>query len=153
MNCSNCNTTIAKNMKVCEKCGSTSDRVINFLKSTGKVLLWSCVLAFLMLVTTTSFDPFQPYHMRKANMVAVGTRGKDIYVAIEDASTERAQIGLPSLWPKNYLAYTNNLDDMSAKIYKTSSDYFYELFDGSNVGNKEFPPRDPSKPPIVYLMP
>ena len=124
----------------CEKCGSTSDRVINLLKSTGKVLFWSCALAFLMLFTTTSFDPFQSYHMRRANMLAVGARGKDIYVAIEDASTERAQIGLPSLWPKNYLAYTNNLDDMSAKIYKTSSDYFYELYDGSNVGNDNHDP-------------
>lgn len=138
--CKICGSPINEDMKLCVKCGSKPSPVINALKSTGRVLLWSCVLAFLMLVTTTSFDPFQSYHMRKANMVAVGTRGKDIYMAIEDASKERAQIGLPSLWPKNYLAYTNNLDNMSAKIYKTSSDYFYELYDGSNVGNDNHDP-------------
>jgi hypothetical protein len=124
----------------CEKCESTSGRVVKILKSAGKVLLWSCVVAVIMIFTTTSFDPFQSYHMRKANMVAVGARGKDIYMAIEGASTERAQIGLPSLWPKNHIAYTNNLDDMSAKIYKTSSAYFYELYDGSNVGNDNHDP-------------
>lgn len=140
MTCRKCNAPIAENMETCEKCGRMSGRVINFLKSTGRVLLWTCVLWFLFLFTATSFDPFQTYHMQRANMIAVAARGKDIFVVIAAANTEREPKNLPPLWPTTYLATTNHPGDISSKIFKTTSDYFFELYDGPNVGTEKHDP-------------
>jgi hypothetical protein len=139
--CKTCGSPINEDMKVCVKCGSKPSPISKALKSIGRVLLWACVGAFLLLVTTTSFDPFQTYHMRRANMLAVSARGKDIYVSITCANIEREEsLKLPSLLPKTYLATTNYPGDISSKIYKTSSDYFYELYDGPNVGTAKHNP-------------
>jgi hypothetical protein len=86
------------------------------------------------------FTPPIPLAGSHAQWSGVAARGKDIYIAITDANSARKPLGLPPLWPKTYLAYTNHLDDVSAKMFKTSSDYFYELYDGSNAGTDQHDP-------------
>jgi type II secretory pathway pseudopilin PulG len=60
----------------------------------------------------------------KANMGAVSARGRDIYVAITRANTDRESLGLSPLWPKTNLASTNYPIDISGKTFKTSTAYF-----------------------------
>lgn len=69
-----------------------------------------------------------------ANMTAVGTRGRDIYVAIAGANTEREPLGLPPVWPSEGGLLTNAVDDIASKVFTNSTDYFNCLFDGKNLG-------------------
>lgn len=115
-------------------CGTTVSKITNLLKSLGRVLLWTCVLGFILLAATTSFDPFQSVHIQRANMVAVAARGKDIFSAITNANTERKPLGLPPIWPKTYLSSTNYLTDISGKVFKTSTEYFVALYDEEHIG-------------------
>jgi len=67
-------------------------------------------------------------------MGAVGYRGKNVFVAITAANIEREPLHLPPLWPKTCQLSTNQPWDISSKVFTNSSDYFYELYDGKNVG-------------------
>jgi len=58
-----------------------------------------------------------------ANMTAVGTRGKDIYVAISTAEQESGM----SLWPKTYIDTTAVTNLISGKAYTTSTEYFTDI--------------------------
>lgn len=86
------------------------------------------------------FFPWAANQMMTANARAVGERGRDIAVAINDANKSRAILGLPPVWPKTILATSNRLDDISGKVFQTSSEYFYELYDGGNVGSGQHQP-------------
>jgi len=110
--------------------------VVKDLFKGGRVFIWGGVIILLLMV----FTPPIPLAGSHARWSAVAARGKDIYIAITDANSARKPLGLPPLWPKTYLAYTNHLDDVSAKMFKTSSDYFYELYDGSNAGTDQHDP-------------
>jgi len=70
----------------------------------------------------------------KANMMAVGARGKDIFVAITGANTEREPLGLGHVWPKvNDPVPTGGGDDIAEKKYTKSSEYFSDLMDTENA--------------------
>jgi hypothetical protein len=110
--------------------------VVKDLFKGGRVFIWGGVIILLLMV----FTPPIPLAGSHAQWSGVAARGKDVYIAITGANSARKPLGLPPLWPKTYLAYTNHLDDVSAKIFKTSSDYFYELYDGSNAGTDQHDP-------------
>ncbi len=101
-----------------------------------RILCSLAVLAVLVvaLFPTTASNPLI------GNLMAVSARGKDVFVSITWANVDRVPLGLPPVWPKTYLATTNHPGDISAKSFKTSSDYFYELYDGPNVGTEKHDP-------------
>lgn len=107
-------------------------RLGTLLKISGGILVFFVMLALLF--------PWITNRMISANLRAVGAKGRAIVVAIKGANKSRAMQGLPPIWPKTYLSYTNRLDDISGKVFQTSSDYFYELYDGSNVGSDQHHP-------------
>jgi len=74
-----------------------------------------------------------------ATPTAVGCRGKDIYVAIIGANTEREPLGLPSVWPRSNPP-TNNVVDIGQMNFTNSTDYFYALYDGENAGTSQHNP-------------
>jgi hypothetical protein len=78
--------------------------------------------------------------MLKANMAAVAARGKDIYVAITCENKERASTGMPALWPRTSLVSTNFTDDVSGKVFRTSTEYFAALYDEDHVGKDTWKP-------------
>jgi len=75
-----------------------------------------------------------------ANMTAVGTRGRDIYVAITGANTEREPLGLPPVWPSEGIQLTNAVDDIASMVFTNSTDYFNFLIDGKSLGNERWSP-------------
>ena len=76
-----------------------------------------------------------------ANGAAVGTRGRDIYVAITGANTERVSVGLPPLWPSDVVFVTNAVDDdISSVTFTNSTDYFKCLYDESHAGTGRWSP-------------
>lgn len=75
-----------------------------------------------------------------ANMSAVGSRGRDIYVAITGANTEREPLGLPPVWPSEGIPLTNAVNDIASVVFSNSTDYFNCLFDGENLGKESWNP-------------
>jgi len=101
-------------------------------KILGGFIIW-CIIADLSFPIITN-------QLIKANCRAVGERGRDIVLAMNEANKSRAIAGLPPVWPKTILSITNSPDDISSKVFQTSSDYFYELYDGCHVGTDQHKP-------------
>ena len=84
--------------------------------------------------------PPKPCGEWSANVCAVGCRGRDIYASITGANTERAPLGLPSVWPSDGVPLTNGAEDIAAVVFTNSTDYFNYLYDGKNVGTERWNP-------------
>jgi len=97
------------------------------------------VIVVLLGLLSSALFPCISSSMLSANMTAVGTRGKDIYVAIVGADTEREALGLPSVWPKSNPT-TNNAGDISRINFTNSTDYFYALYDGDHADTEKHNP-------------
>ncbi|MCL1921463.1 MAG: hypothetical protein FWG50_10395 [Kiritimatiellaeota bacterium] len=83
--------------------------------------------------------------MWRAGITATGARGRDIYIAIVGANTEREPLGLPSVWPKTVLTEDDlkhplGLEDIAWCTFQNSTDYFYELYDGAHLGMPDHSP-------------
>ena len=130
-------------------CPSTAnqnrDEVPSNMNATSKKAHFMGLLKFLggilvFVLAVILFFPWAANQMMTANARAVGERGRNIAVAINDANRSRAIAGLPPVWPKTILATSNRLDGVSGKVFQTSSEYFYDLYDGDNVGTGQHQP-------------
>jgi hypothetical protein len=138
MTCPKCNAPIDHEIKFCMKCGiavvplTEKPRSLRVaLWKMGKVFLWGFLVLALLLGL---FCPTFVTPIIIPNMSAVASRGRDIYVAITSGNVDREPFGLPALWPRTYQAYSYMLDVAAFKRYKTSFDYFCELFNWANDG-------------------
>jgi len=75
----------------------------------------------------------------KSSYASVSARGKDIYVAIIGANTEREPLGLRPVWPQSNPPVTNAID-IGQMNFTNSTDYFYELYDGDHAGTDQHDP-------------
>ena len=74
-------------------------------------------------------------------MTAVGTRGRDIYVAIERANAERVPLGLPPLWPRDFdPAVDTNREAFADLDFDTSTAYFKWLIDEPHLDTPQWSP-------------
>jgi hypothetical protein len=103
------------------------------------VLSWVVAIA-IVLILLSGIHGNPTGAMLKANMAAVAARGRDIYVAITSANTDRETELLPPIWPKTCLASTNLTDDISGKVFKTSTEYFAALYDEEHIGTEAWKP-------------
>jgi hypothetical protein len=104
-------------------------------KSNFNLASLAVIVVLLGLLVAVLFPAVSASTIMTDNATAVGTRGKDIYVAITAANTEREPLGLPSVWPKSNPP-TNNVVDISQMNFTNSTDYFYALYDGEYVGTE-----------------
>ena len=113
-------------------------------KNQGFTLVELLVVIGILGILASALFPAISNAVMQANMTAVGTRGRDIYVAITGANTEREPLGLGNVWPKTQAdagagagAATT---DIAAQTFTDSSKYFYALYDGANVGTASWSP-------------
>ena len=71
--------------------------------------------------------------MLSANTSAMSMRGRNLFVAITQANTEREGAGLQAVWPQDE---TEGLDDDDKQLIgaTTTTDFFKYLFDFENKG-------------------
>ena len=110
-------------------------------KNQGFTLVELLVVIGILGILASALFPAISNAVMQANMTAVGTRGRDIYIAITGANTEREPLGLGNVWPKNNgNAGAGSATDISSQSYDTSSKYFYDLYDGGKVGQDTWSP-------------
>jgi type II secretory pathway pseudopilin PulG len=97
------------------------------------------VIVVLLGLLSLALFPCISSSMYKANMSAVAARGRDIYVAITSANTDREPFDLPSVWPQSNPP-TNNAVDISQINFTNSTDYFWALYDGDHLGTTNHNP-------------
>ena len=78
--------------------------------------------------------------MLSANTSAMAMRGRNLFVGITSANTEREASGLADVWPKDSDGTTDNSDDIANKAASTTTQFFKDLFDIDNYGKAEWDP-------------
>ena len=78
--------------------------------------------------------------MLSANTSAMAMRGRNLFVGITQANTEREASGLADVWPKDSDGATANSDDIANKAASTTTQFFKDLFDMDNYGKAEWDP-------------
>ena len=78
--------------------------------------------------------------MLSANTSAMAMRGRNLFVGITSANTEREASGLADVWPKDSDGTSDNSDDIANKAASTTTQYFKDLFDIDNYGKAEWDP-------------
>ena len=108
----------------------------------GFTLVELLVVIGILGILSAALFPAISNAMMKANMTAIAARGRDIYIAITSANADREPLGLGNVWPKT--TQETGVDtaskDIGIQTFQNSSDYFYELYDGVNVGTDQHDP-------------
>jgi len=112
---------------------------MNSKNNKGFTLVELLVVIGILGILSAALFPAITGAMLRANMASVAARGKDIYVAIIGANTEREPLGLGNVWPKTEKT-TDDTEDINGVGYSSSSDYFEKLYDGKNAGTDKHSP-------------
>ena len=78
--------------------------------------------------------------MLSAQTSAVSMRGRNLFVGITQANTEREAAGLTSVWPKSSTQKSDDAEDIAGMDFSDSLTYFKELFDIDNYGKDSWSP-------------
>lgn len=78
--------------------------------------------------------------MLSANTSAAAMRGRNLFVAITQANTEREAAGLAAVWPQSGGVESTGDDDIAGQTWTSTTEYFKELFDMDNYGKSEWQP-------------
>ena len=80
--------------------------------------------------------------MVKANLSAIGMHGRNLFVAVTSANTEREALGLGNCWAKTETeeGADSKTDPIGAGLGNTVENYFKYLFDTDNMGTADWKP-------------
>ncbi|MBO7166211.1 MAG: type II secretion system protein [Kiritimatiellae bacterium] len=110
------------------------------LTKKGFTLVELLVVIGILGILMGALFPAITSAMIKANMSACSMRGRNLFVAITSANTEREAAGLGSVWPRTQAAEAGAAGgdkDISENGYSSAYMYFNDLFDVKDMNKPE----------------
>ncbi len=94
----------------------------------------------LLLLATGAIFPATTAATRSANGAAMAMQGRNLFVGIIMANTEREASGLASAWPRTMATAGADKEDIAGMAFKSATEYFSHLFDIKKFGMAEWDP-------------
>lgn len=110
-------------------------------RQDGFNLIELAVVTVVVFLTASVILSLVSNRLAACNLSPARSKGRDIYVSIVGANTERKALGLPPVWPADADPDSVVPDEAEGCFdFKNSTDYFRYLYDEERVGTAEWSP-------------